>query len=239
MRPCECTRGRELPSRAGGGRAAGPRKLGRNCAPLPPCPRPARAAPTAETARGGCLPPAVPFLRRTEPPGPSASAQRGQRPPEEGAPGARAVAGRAAGHGGGTPRPSPPAQRRGPFCPSPPCLCAAGTGIFHLPAPLVVTSAQSSQAPALVSGVGMQGQRELLPPPRRRTLILTRAPGVKRGRWQQRGEGTELAVGGPGDLPFPGNPAIPVLPLHVQPLRHKFAFSRLGPISPARDNIGP
>lgn len=35
----------------------------------------------------------------------------------------------------------------------------------------------------------------------------------------------ELAVGGPGDLPFPGNPASVVLPLHVQVLRHKFALS--------------
>lgn len=60
-----------------------------------------------------------------------------------------------------------------------------------------------------------------------------------KGTMATAGEGMESAVGGPGDLPFPGSPASPVLPLHVQPLRHKFAFSRPGPIPPARDGIGP
>lgn len=201
-------------------------------------PAPCPGGPHSRSARGVYLPPVVPSLRRTEPPGPSTAAQRGRCPPEEGAAGARAAAGRAAGHGGGTPRPSPPAQRRGPFCPSPPCLCAAGTGIFHLPAPLVVTSAQSSQAPVSVSGPGPRGSGSSAASPEQ-DANPTRAPGVKRGRWQRRGEGMELAVGGPGDLPFPGSPASPVLPLHVQPLRRKFAFSCPGPIPPARDNISP
>lgn len=82
--------------------------------------------------------------------------RRGRYPPWEEAAGTRAVAGRAAGYGGGTLRPSSPAHGRGPLCSSPPCLlCAAGTGIFHLPALLVVTSAQGWQAPPLMSGGGL------------------------------------------------------------------------------------
>lgn len=147
------------------------------------------------------------------------------------------MAGRAAGHGGGTPRPSPPAQRRGPFCPSPPCLCAAGTGIFHLPAPLVVTSTQSSQAPALVSGFGLQGQRELLPPPLRRTLILTRGwkgdDGNGGGKgWDWRWEALETC---------PSRATLPVLSCLCT--SNHFGTSLPFPASarslPARDNTGP
>lgn len=49
----------------------------------------------------------------------------------------------------------------------------------------------------------------------------------------------EPVVGGPGDLPFPGNPASVVLPLHVQLLCTILLFPCPGPIPPPGDSIGP
>lgn len=116
--------------------------------------------------------------------------------PWEGAPGAKAAAGRAAGHGGGTPRPSPPAQRRGPLCPSPPCLlCAAGTGIFHLPAPLALTSGAGLAAGSARGGL------PVLPRGRGRGRSL---PGLAEGRGAGGNRGGRDGAGGCG----PWRPAL-------------------------------
>lgn len=110
----------------------------------------------------------------TEAPSPPVSAHRRGRE----LPGRK----RAAGRGGGTPRPSPPAQRRGPLCPSPPCLlCAAGTGIFHLPAPAgpdLRSGARSRLCPRGAPGASPG------PGP-----LLAGAGGGERGLWGRRGEG--------------------------------------------------